>query len=187
MTRRYLTTVSVSLCLGILLIFFLVGAESADEIQRVFVTNFPRVQQVAGSVSIEGTIRHGVFHRFKEIVVPPVNPSDVSHLIPGGTLEADGFTSMVLALNGQSKGRMLKSGSVGAILLPDEESVLRVYEEEGKAQFPIEIRTAVFTMSSPSSASSPQQFQVGFPRYRIWLYNTSDSAVSTNLFAYLTN
>ena len=102
-------------------------------------------------------------------------------------LEAEGFTSVVLAMNGQSKGKPPKSGVVGAILLPDEESVLRVFEEEGKTQFPIEIRTAAFGGTSPHSASEPQRFLLGFPRYRIWLYNTSDRSVSTNLFAYLTN
>jgi hypothetical protein len=186
MTRRHLATVSIPLCLGLLLLFFLVGAESVDEIQRVFVTNFPRVQPVSGTVSIDGTIRHGVSRYYKELVVPPVNPSEVSRLIPGGTLEVDGFTSVVLALNGQSKGKTLKSGVVGAILLPDEDSVLRVFEEEGKAQFPIEIRTAAFSSSSPYSSSDSQRFLLGFPRYRIWLYNTTDSTVSTNLFAYLT-
>jgi hypothetical protein len=65
--------------------------------------------------------------------------------------------------------------------------VLRAFEEEGKTQFPIEIRTSPFVVASPYSASDPQRFLVAFPRYRIWLYNTSDASISTNLFAYLTN
>ena len=186
MTRSVMSTALFTLCLGIVLLL-LFGATSVDEIQSVFVTNFPKVQQVSGTISVDGTIRHAVPRRFKEIVVPPVAPTEVSRLIPGGALEVDGFTSVVLSLNGQSKGKTLKPGVVGAILLPDEESVLRVFEEEGKTQFPIEIRTAPFSASSPYSASDPQRFLVGFPRYRIWLYNTSDSSVSTNLFAYLTN
>jgi len=187
MTRRVLANALVPLSLGILILFFLFGAASVEEIQKVFVTNFPGVQRVSGMVSVDGTIRHAVARQFKEIVVPPVDPSEVSRLIPGGTLEVDGFTSVVLALNGQSKGKTLKSGVVGAILLPDEASVVRAFEEEGKAQFPIEIRTAAFSASSPYSASDPQRFPVGFPRYRIWLYNTSDASISTNIFAYLTN
>ena len=97
------------------------------------------------------------------------------------------LTSVVLELNGYSKGKALKPGVVGAILLPDEDLVLRAFEEEGKSQFPIEIRTAAFVTSSPYSASDQQRFLVGFPRYRIWLYNTIDTSVSTNLFVYLTN
>ena len=187
MPRRILATAVVPMCLGLLALLFLAGAGAADEIQKVFVTNFPKVQAVSGEVSIEGTIRHAVHRRFREIVVPPVNPSDVSRLISAGTLEVDGFTAVVLALNGYSKGKTLKSGVVGAILLPDEDTVLRAFEEEGKSQFPIEIRTSPFVTASPYSASDMQRFLVGFPRYRIWLYNTTDTAVSANLFAYLTN
>jgi len=187
MSRRVLITALVPLCLAFPFLLILVGAASVDEIQKVFVTNFPKVQAVSGEVSIDGTIRHSIARRFKEIVVPPVNPSDVSRLIAAGTLETDGFTSVVLALNGYSKGKALKSGVVGAILLPDEDLVLRAFEEEGKTQFPIEIRTSPFVAASPYSASDPQRFLVGFPRYRIWLYNTSDTSISTNLFAYLTN
>jgi len=188
MTRRFLAAALIPLCLGFLLLFFLAGAGPADEIQKIFVTNFPSLQQVSGTVSVEGTIRHGAPRHFKEIIVPPVNPGEVSRLISAGTIEADGFTSVVLALNGQSRGKLpLKSGVVGAILVPDEESVLRVFEEDGKAQFPIEIKTAALTGSSTHVASEAQRFLVGFPRYRIWLYNTSDRTISANLYAYLTN
>jgi hypothetical protein len=187
MKRRILDTAPIYFWVGLMLLFFLIGAASVDEIQKVFVTNFPKVQPVSGEVSVEGTIRHAVPRRIKDIVVPPVNPSDVSRLISAGTLDVDGFTSVVLSLNGYSKGKTLKSGVVGAILLPEEDSVLRAFEEEGKSQFPIEIRTSPFVTASPYSASDMQRFLVGFPRYRIWLYNTTDTAVSANLFAYLAN
>jgi hypothetical protein len=187
MTRRFLPTVLISIALGSALIFFLVGADAADEIQKVLVVNFPGVQQVSGTVSIDGTIRHAVPRQYKDILVPPVSPSEVTRLIRGGTLETDGFTSVVLALNGQSQGKPVKSGVLGAILLPDEESVLRVFEEEGKTQFPLEIKTAPLTSASPYVASDSLRLVVGFPRYRIWLYNTSDRTVSANLFAYLAN
>ncbi|MCI0567674.1 MAG: hypothetical protein L0Z52_05680 [Acidobacteria bacterium] len=187
MKRRILGTAPIYFWVGLMLLFFLFGAASVEEIQKVFVTNFPRVQPVSGEISVEGTIRHAVPRRFKDIVVPPVSPSDVSRLISAGTLEVDGFTSVVLGLNGYSKGKALKPGVVGAILLPDEDLVLRAFEEEGKSQFPIEIRTAAFAPSSPYSASDQQRFLVGFPRYRIWLYNTTDTSVSANLFVYLTN
>ncbi len=186
MPRRFPATPVV--LFGFLLPLFLAGAGSGDDIQKVHVTNFPPLQQVAGTVSVDGTIRHAVPLHFKEIVVPPVNPGDVSRLISAGTLEADGFTSVVLALNGQSRGKIpLKSGIVGAILVPDEEPIQRIFLEEGIPQFPIEIKTAALTGVSPYVASALEQSRVGFPRYRIWLYNTSDRTVSANLYAYLTN
>jgi hypothetical protein len=41
--------------------------------------------------------------------------------------------------------------------------------------------------SSQSFSSNPIRHIIGFPRYRVRLYNTSDKTVSVNLFAYLTN
>src|SRR5262245_62089222 len=105
MAHRFHAASLVSLGLGFLVLLLLIGAGSGDEIQKVHVTNFPPLQQVAGTVSVDGTIRHAVPLHFKEIVVPPVNPGDVSRLISAGTLESDGFTSVVLALNGQSRGK----------------------------------------------------------------------------------
>jgi hypothetical protein len=184
---RRLPAIAFSLLALAPLLLFLLGAEVRDEIQRVLVTNFPALQRVAGTVSVEGTIRHASQRRMVDLTVPPVNPSETSRLIPAGVLEVDGFTSVILALNGQSKGRGLKPGVVGALLVPDEESVTRAFEEEGKWQFPLEIKTAAFAGTSPYVASDMQRFTVGFPRYRVWLYNTSDRTVSANLYAYLTN
>ncbi len=158
-----------------------------DEIQQVLVTNFPGLQQVAGTVSVEGPVRHASLQQIKEILVPPVAPGETSRLIDGGVVTVDGFTSAILSLNGQVKGRILRSGTVGAILTPDEETVIRAFEEEGQEQFPVEVSAPLSSGASRSFASAPTRVTVAFPRYRIHLYNTSDRTVMVNLFAYLTN
>jgi hypothetical protein len=163
-----------------------VGAQG-EEVQLVRVTNFPALQEVAGTVSVEGPVRHATLQRVKEILVPPVEPKETGQLIDGGVVSMDGFTSVVLSLNGQSKGKILRSGSVGAILIPDEEPVIRAFEEEGQAQFPLEVIASLHAGSPRSFASAPSRLTVGFPRYRLRLYNTSDKTVTVNLFAYLTN
>jgi len=157
------------------------------EIQRVLVTNFPERQQVAGTVSVEGPVRHSTLQRVKEVLVPPVEPKEIGRLIDGGILTMDGFTSAVLSLNGQAKGKILRSGTVGAILIPEEETVIRAFEEEGLAQFPLEVSASLSTGASRSFASTPVRLTVAFPRYRVRLYNTSDKSVTVGLFAYLTN
>ncbi|HEU5179238.1 MAG TPA: hypothetical protein VFW45_00475 [Candidatus Polarisedimenticolia bacterium] len=187
MTKGWLAAASIPILLGLAVLILVGGAGATEEIQRVFVANFPSVQKVSGSVSIEGTVRHGLPQHFKDLTVPPVAPTEVSRLIPAGVLETDGFTSVILALNGQSKKNPIKPGVVGAILVPDEDPVLRIFEEEGKGQFSLEIKTAAFSSSSPYVASDSQRYPVGFPRYRVWLYNTSDRTVSANLYAYLMN
>src|SRR5712671_5804264 len=74
-----------------------------DPVRSVRVINFPTVQRVTGSVSIDGTI-------------PPVEPTETGRLIDGGILQADGFTGLVLSLSGRAGGRALRSGSVGVRL-----------------------------------------------------------------------
>jgi hypothetical protein len=155
--------------------------------RRVVVTNFPETQRIAGAVAVDGPVRHSQTHRVREVLVPPVEPRETGRLIDGGVLTADGFTEVVLSLNAQAKGRLLRSGTVGAILVPEEESVTRVFEEEGLAQFPLEVGVPVTAGGARSFASDPARLTVGFPRYRVRFYNTSDKTVTVSLFAYLTN
>ena len=187
MQRKLVVLVLILLC-GMLLIGPISSVKGQeDEIRRVIVTNFPEMQQVAGTVSVEGPVRHSTLLRVKEILVPPVEPKETGRLIDGGVLMMDGFTSAVLSLNGQTKGKILRSGSAGAILIPDEETVARAFDEEGLAQFPLEVSAPISSGASRSFASTPVRLTVAFPRYRVRLYNTSDKTVTVSLFAYLTN
>ena len=78
-------------------------------------------------------------------------------------------------------------GDVGAILLPDEDAVLRAFNEDGKFQFTQEIQASAVSGLSPWFASGQEKFTIGFPRYRIFFYNTTDRTVGVNLYVYLTN
>ncbi|HEV8374794.1 MAG TPA: hypothetical protein VGR38_01015 [Candidatus Polarisedimenticolia bacterium] len=180
--------VAVTLLAALLLGPILVGADRMqEEVQKVFVTNFPQTQRIAGSVSVEGLIKHAQMQRLKEIVVPPVGPKETTRLIQAGTLTTDGFTSMVLSLDGQLRGKGLQPGAIGGILVPDEDSVDRVFEEEGRTPFRIELSAPWVTGSSVYFASGSERSMVAFPRYRVFLYNTTDKTVTVNLYAYLTN
>jgi len=159
---------------------------SQEEIQQTFVTNFPQTQQVAGTVSIEGVIRHASMQRLKDILVPPVGPKETTRLIQAGILTTDGFTDVVLGLNGQTRSKILRTGDVGALLIPDEDPVTWAFEKEGVTQFPIETKASPVSGASRSFASAPERSILGFPRYRVFLYNTTDTTATVNLYAYLT-
>jgi len=162
----------------------LLAAVSRD-ILDVQVMNFPDPQRVKGVVTIEGPIRHGELTRLNEIIVPPVKPTDTTRLIFGGIVATDGFTHAVLSLNGLTKGDVLKGGTVGAFLVPEEESIIRTLHESGQVQFPMEVSSSV-TAATPYFSSSSERRVVAFPRYRALLYNTTDKTVTVNLFAYVT-
>jgi hypothetical protein len=163
------------------------GRAVGQEIQQVFVTNFPKVFRVEGSVQVPAPIPHASLVRFTGVLVSPVSPKDTLRLVPGGTLATDGFTSASLSLNGETKGEVYRAGTVGAILIPDEESIVRAFEEKGQLQFSLEVTAASGSGRSGYFASVPVQHPIGFPRYRIFFYNTADKTVSVNLFAYLTH
>lgn len=157
----------------------------SQQLERVLVENFPEVQEVEGTVRVGGTVRHSRFLRGDEVLVPPVARSDYAQLIDGGTIEVDGFTEGVLSLFGEVKGTVLKSGEVGALLLPLEDPVSEAFREEGLYAFPLEV-TAPVTSPNAFLASRPVEQTLAFPRYRVLFYNTSDRTVGLRLFVYLT-
>ena len=163
------------------------GVALSQEIQSVLVTNFPKVFNVAGIVGIEGTVSHSKFVALRDVVVPPVSPKDSIRMVQGGMVSSDGFTAMMLGLQGQIKGDVYRPGTVGVFLLPDEEAIVHAFEEKGVMPFVTEISAAGVSAASPYFSSSTNRTQVAFPRYRTYFYNTSDKTVTVNLYAYLTN
>jgi hypothetical protein len=163
------------------------GTALSQDVQTVFVSNFPKVFKVTGDVAIDGPVSHGRFVPLRDVTVPPVNPKETVRLIQGGIVESDGFTSMVLGLQGQIKGEVYRPGTVGVFLLPDEESIVKVFEEKGLMQFVSEVNAPGVSAASPYFTSTANRIQVAFPRYRTYFYNTSDKTVTVNLYAYLTN
>lgn len=178
-----------ALAAGILLSLplLLAAAERASqEIQQVLVVNFPKTQTVSGTVAIREPVPLAALAAVKEIGVHPVNPRETSRLVDAGTIATDGFAGAVLSLAGQTRGDVTRSGSAGAILIPDEEPILRAFEERGEILFPLEVAAAVSAGASPLFASNQPRVVVAFPRYRVFLYNTTDKTVSVTLYAYLT-
>jgi hypothetical protein len=82
------------------------GVASPPEVQHVFVTNFPTIFAVEGTVAVKGSIRQAVLVPYQAVAIPPVALEDNSRRIDGGTLNADGFSHMVRSLSGQIKRRI---------------------------------------------------------------------------------
>lgn len=164
-----------------------VGTAVTQELQHVFVTNFPSVFKVDGQVNLKGPIKTATLASIQDIIVSPVSPKDTLRLIQGGTITTDGFGAVVLSLTGQTKGEIARAGTVGAILIPDEEAVTRAFDERGLMQFPLEVSAPGVSSASPYFASNQPRYMVGFARYRVLLYNTTDKTVTVSLFAYLSS
>jgi hypothetical protein len=159
----------------------------SQEIQQVFVTNFPDVFSVRGKLTVEGAVHLAETRSFEDILVPPVRPTETTRLIEAGTLETEGFPGVVLSLHGITRGDVKRAGAVGAILIPDEQRIQDGFHELGLMPFSLETSAAGVSAETPYFASSQPRFDVAFPRYKVLLYNTTDKTVTVNLYAYLTN
>lgn len=156
-----------------------------SEIRRVYVTNFPGRQEIEGRVRIQGPLPATNFSVVQDAIVTPVVPSDTMHLIPGGTITTEGFSQVVLSLNGITKGTILRPGQVGALLIPDVPSAVEAFEQEGQLQFALEVSTPNLGSKSERFFSPSPRFSLAFPRYRVFFFNTTDKSVSVNLFVNL--
>lgn len=163
------------------------GDAVSQRITEVFVANFPDVQRVEGRIAIDGPVLLSELKRFEEIVVPPVKPTDTTRLVDAGTLVTDGFPNVVLSLHGLVKGKVNTPGDVGALLIPDEESIRIAFDEDGLAHFAMHVTAPSVRSTTPFFASNQPRHRVGFHSYRVYLYNSTDKTVTVNLYAYLTN
>ncbi len=159
---------------------------SADTPSEVIVANFPEIQKVEGKVSVAEPVPHSALVRHRDGVVPPVPRSATTGRVVAGGVDASGFTHAVLGLRGEVQGNLLKEGTVGAVLVPDEEPVLQALREQGRYDFPVEVRAEVHKQDRGYFASDQPRRVLGFPRYRVFLYNSSDRSVDADLYVYLT-
>lgn len=174
-----------------------VQAQSPDKPQPVYVVNQPQTVTVQGQVTLAGPIEGEVSVRgpipqgkavvFHDVVVSPVEKSEVTRLVHAGTLATEGFVNMVVSLAGVQRATPTRSGEVGVILLPAEELPRRALEEVGQWLFAIQTHATSAAQTGPYFASEPLRATVAFPRYRVFLYNSSDRTVTVTVYAYLTN
>jgi hypothetical protein len=181
-TVNNLLTVMAPLVL-VLLSTFSLAAEPLD----VKVKNFPETQRVKGSVSIDGIVSHGRSQKFEGLVVPSSRRNELSEIVFAGSVDTEGFTTVSISLQGEVKSSNFTAGSVGVMLVPDEEPIMRIFREGKQVQLPIE--TAIPLAAGASEYFSRQELpqRVAFPRYRVYLFNTLNRTTEANVYLYLAN
>ena len=168
----------------------LLGAEPGSALQEpelVEVVNLPEVQSVDGTVSVQGPISQTRLASLEVEVVSPVEPTATSDLVLVGTLETSGFKTVVLSLAGQVRAAYYRAGRIGAVLVPDVEIARTAFLERGQLLFPLRVDASAEAGSGDYFASDQPEFPLGFDRYRVYFFNTTDRPASVTLFAYLGN
>jgi len=121
---------------------------------------------------------------FEGISVSSAERTDLSRLTDAGVLVADGAGTLVVTLGGELKSKTEKDGSIGVLLLPDVAPFETAFRSRRALLVTQEAIARISSGESGYFISSPQRFDVGFPRYRVLLYNTTGAAVSASVFVY---
>lgn len=150
----------------------------------VQVSNFPATQHVNGSVSLEGTTQ---FIAKERVVVPPSQRAEVTEMVDAGTIEMDGYSSLVISLQGEMRSEVFSSGVIGVLLVPYEGSILRILRDAKRVIYPIESTVNAKSGDSIYFESEQAQQRIAFSRYKMYLYNTTNKQAEANVYLYLSN
>jgi hypothetical protein len=148
---------------------------------EVRVNNFPETQQIKGAVSIEGTAKAV---KREGILLSPSRRSELSELFHAGKIETEGYTSVSVYLQGEIKSTTFLSGSIGVIMIPDDEPILRAFKESKQIQFPIETVCTLRNGDSEYFSCEQNNQNIGFTRYRMYFYNTVNKSAEVNAYLY---
>jgi hypothetical protein len=157
---------------------------SAQQPAPVTVTNFPSTQQVAGTVAVGGPMPSTRLESNGALVSPAL-PTDLNSLTDGGVLDASGFVSATFSLAVAVQGSLGSPGKVGALLVPDVAEILSTMRNSGVVQFPIAIEAPVAPSPTGIHQAVPVTTRLGFPRYRVFFYNTTPRSSQLTLYSYL--
>jgi hypothetical protein len=119
--------------------------------------------------------------------VSPSGPTDVADWTDAGTLDVSGFAFVTLSLGGYVQGRIASVGTVGAVLIPDQTEAAAALHDYNVQQFPLGVVARVAPTDAAIFQSPQTNVRVGFPRYRVYLYNSTSRTSQVVLYAYLNN
>lgn len=157
-----------------------------QQVTQTFVVNLKDPHPVEGVVDVTRPIPHSDVQSFFDVVVPPASRAEPGLWSDVGVIDTEGFTSAVLSLHGQLRGDTGREGAVVVVLVPEEENILRALGE-GEVHLALEAEASPVPSGGLYFSGTRAGLPIAFPRYRAFVYNTTDRSASVNLFAYLTH
>lgn len=120
------------------------------------------------------------------LMIPPIERSETTNLIDAGVVDTDGYTHMTLNLAAELKGHAGKKGVIGVILIPDVGPFGHVYRTLGLIPASVEFVVDATPGGGSYVMAEQRTFDVGFPRYRALIYNSTGTSATDAFFAYRT-
>lgn len=172
---------------------FLAPTPPSRAAEPVTVANFPRVQEIAGTVAIRDSARvtgrtdatRFLAYENREVspLVGTTSPRDFQYL---GTIEADGFASVILSVAAWLPSGIGDRGEIGVLLLPDIAVARDALDRDGTAPLALKLQVPIARTSAGTTvAATSERLLLSFPRWRAYLYNTTTSTLRVNAFAML--
>ena len=141
---------------------------------------------VAVSQTLEKMEHSEALVGLRNLMIPPIARSETTNLIDAGVIETEGFSHMTLNLAAELKGPAPQKGVIGVLLIPDVEPFRHVYRVLGLVPATVDFTVGAAPSSGSYLMAGQQTFEVGFPRYRALLYNTTGTSATVAFFAYRT-
>lgn len=157
---------------------------AVQEITQTVVVNLENPHPIKGSVVVSRPIPHSDMVSMVDVVVAPASREETSLWTEVGSVTTEGFSSLVLSLHGQLRGSASGAGVVGLVLVPEQENILRALAER-------EVHLELEAVADPVPgdglyfSGARAGLPIAFPRYRAFLYNTTDRSASVDVYAYL--
>lgn len=157
-----------------------------QELTRTFVVNLKDPHPIEGDVHVPTPIPHSDMASMIDVVVAPARRDEPGLWTDVGVIETDGFTSVVLGVHGQLRGSTAGRGAISLVLVPDEDTILQALAD-GEVHLELEARVDPVPADTLYFSGRSDNLPIGFPSYRVFLYNTTERSASVNVFAYLVN
>jgi hypothetical protein len=155
----------------------------AEPPSSVTVTNFPDIQQMTGKVVVTEPIPQTRFET-RKAVISPADLNDSNHWTEAGVLDVSGFTHVTLGVAGLLQGSP-QGGTVGVVLVPDVPEILNALRLNGVLQLALRVDATLNPAQSGHFSSESVTLRLGFPRYRVYLYNSTAKSAEAAVYAYL--
>lgn len=119
---------------------------------------------------------------FENVSIPAAEKSDLGKLTDAGVVTTDGAAAIVVNLVGEMRGRAEKEGAIGVLLLPDVAPIDSAFRTRRALLVSQEVAVHVADGESSYFMARQQRFEVGFPRYRVLLYNSTGTGATASVF-----
>ena len=147
---------------------------------------FAGAAAAAGGQTLEKMEHSEALIGLRGLMIPPIERSETTNLIDAGVIETDGYSHMTLNLAAELKGHAGKKGVIGVILIPDAAPFGHVYRTLGLIPASVEYVVGASPDGGSYVMAEQRTFDVGFPRYRALLYNSTGTSATVAFFAYRT-